>query len=281
MIFKVFSCVVWMLEEYILFAGLILATALFSSLITLYETKINLNNLSKMSFFESKIHVFRGMNENISQSTETSIIELHKQIISSFDILPGDIIEIPDNQILPCDVILLNGSCIINESMLTGESVPILKNPLPYNNLKFNPNEDNKSSLLFAGTFCMETRYYMKGKFPVLGLVYRTAFSTMKGQLIRSILYPKLNAFNFFHETLKFLLAISFFSFVGLMYTLISYASLEDDVYDIILTCLDLITITIPPALPTCMSIGIGFSLIRFYFIYLFFYIFLLSFFLD
>ena len=73
---------------------------------------------------------------------------------------------------MPCDLILLNGSCVINESMLTGESIPIIKSALPYNNNLYNINADGKQSTLFAGTKCIETRYYMKGKLPVLGLVY-------------------------------------------------------------------------------------------------------------
>ena len=46
--------------------------------------------------------------------------------------MPGDIIEIPDNSIIPCDLILLNGSCVMNEATLTGESIPVIKNALPY-----------------------------------------------------------------------------------------------------------------------------------------------------
>ncbi len=31
----------------------------------------------------------------------------------------------------------------MNESMLTGESVPCIKNSLPYNSIKYNPNDGN------------------------------------------------------------------------------------------------------------------------------------------
>jgi cation-transporting ATPase 13A3/4/5 len=48
--------------------------------------------------------------------------------IESSDLVIGDLIEIPQQSILPCDIILLNGSCIVNESILTGESIPIIKN---------------------------------------------------------------------------------------------------------------------------------------------------------
>jgi len=50
--------------------------------------------------------------------------------MSSEVLVPGDIVIIPDNFLMPCDVVLLAGSCIVNESMLTGESVPVVKNAL-------------------------------------------------------------------------------------------------------------------------------------------------------
>jgi cation-transporting ATPase 13A3/4/5 len=51
--------------------------------------------------------------------------------IESKELVPGDIIKIPENVLMPCDVLLLTGSCIMNESMLTGESVPVIKNAIP------------------------------------------------------------------------------------------------------------------------------------------------------
>lgn len=51
---------------------------------------------------------------------------LFQNINSSF-LIPGDLVEIPEKCALPCDIIILSGTCIVNESMLTGESIPIIK----------------------------------------------------------------------------------------------------------------------------------------------------------
>ena len=48
----------------------------------------------------------------------------HSEIeeILSTDLVPGDIMLIPSNgTIMPCDAVLLSGTCIVNESMLTGK----------------------------------------------------------------------------------------------------------------------------------------------------------------
>lgn len=86
-------------------------------------------------------------------------IKKGKKIIHSPDIVPGDLIEVRDGWTVPCDCILINGSCIVNESMLTGESIPILKTPLVFNNNVYNPLEEGKQYTLFAGTKCIDTRH--------------------------------------------------------------------------------------------------------------------------
>ena len=54
---------------------------------------------------------------------------------------------------MPCDAILLTGSVIINESMLTGESIPVIKSSLPLvdDTTTFNI-EDHSTYTLFSGT---------------------------------------------------------------------------------------------------------------------------------
>jgi len=45
---------------------------------------------------------------------------------SSDFLVPGDVIKIPaTSSIMACDAVLLNGTCIVNESMLTGERYSI------------------------------------------------------------------------------------------------------------------------------------------------------------
>lgn len=105
-------------------------------------------------------------------------------------LVPGDVILVPsDGCFLPCDAILLAGTCIVNESMLTGElssflvflhyrilklifislvliflfylgeSAPVTKSPPPHSDETYDPNIHRRHTL-FCGTHVIQTRYY-------------------------------------------------------------------------------------------------------------------------
>lgn len=71
--------------------------------------------------------------------------------IDSVGLVPGDVIEIPDQCFIPCDIVLLKGICVMNESMLTGESIPSIKTPIPFTNDTYDMVADAKYTL-YGGT---------------------------------------------------------------------------------------------------------------------------------
>lgn len=75
----------------------------------------------------------------------------------STELVPGDVIEVPENISMPCDLVLLTGSCIVNESMLTGESIPVIKSSLPFVSDKYDHLIDQKYTL-YGGTKVIQVR---------------------------------------------------------------------------------------------------------------------------
>lgn len=92
--------------------------------------------------------------------------------------------------------------------------------------------------------------------------VIRTGFSTVRGQLIRSILYPKPYKFKFIQESVLYIIALFFMAIIGFC---IIIPRIHDEVEPdfIVIKFLDLITITVPPSLQAAIQVGIGFSLFR------------------
>uniref|UniRef100_A0A8C2Z3D1 ATPase 13A3 n=1 Tax=Cyclopterus lumpus TaxID=8103 RepID=A0A8C2Z3D1_CYCLU len=180
----------------------------------------------------------------------------------STDLVPGDVIIIPANgMVMPCDAVLVHGTCIVNESMLTGESVPVTKTSLPSSGEEaarsFNM-EEHKRHTLFCGTHVIQTRFYA-GEL-VEAVVVRTGFSTEKGQLVRSILHPKPTDFKLYHDAYLFLLCLVGVAGIGFIYTIILSIMNKVPAKTIIIESLDIITITVPPALPAAMTAGIVYA---------------------
>ena len=91
----------------------------------------------------------------------------------------------------------------------------------------------------------------------------RTGYVTTKGALVRDILYPKETKFKFYRDSLIFvgvMALVGIFGFIGTLPKLIELGTDDESLVD---KSLDLITITVPPALPATMSVGVAFAIIR------------------
>jgi cation-transporting ATPase 13A1 len=55
---------------------------------------------------------------------------------------------------IPADVLLVNGTCIVNEAMLSGESTPLLKESIQLldRSEKLDVDGGHKGAVLFSGT---------------------------------------------------------------------------------------------------------------------------------
>lgn len=251
-LFQVFSVILWYCNDYQVYATVIVFFTVVSLFTSSYSTLTNLKSIQRLARYSVDVDVYRR-NEQLEEITDVN------KIISS-ELVPGDIFTIPeDGSALPCDCVLLTGSVIVNEAMLTGESTPIIKAHLPNVPQQFD-RENDKKYFLFAGTKIMQKR--STGNSPVLGLVFNTGFNTVKGNLIRSILYPKEVDMKFQRDSVKYIYFMGFLAIIGFGISL-PFLLRNQSFKETFIKSLDLITTTVPPSLPACLSIGISAALSR------------------
>lgn len=99
--------------------------------------------------------------------------------------MPGDVLNLTESNlsVVPADLFLLSGDAIVNESMLTGESVPVSKGPVPDVVLaawreSADVSGEASKSFLYAGTRVVRIRSALSPDggvgSPALALVTRT-----------------------------------------------------------------------------------------------------------
>ena len=250
-LFQVFSVALWFSNEYKLYASIIIFTSLVSLFVGAWETRKNLLNIKVMARYSCPVNVLRkDHNSNKASFTQ----------MDSTELVPGDIFELQEEGMaMPCDCLLIQGTVIINEAMLTGESTPIIKSQIPQIKDHFKYDEDKKY-FLFAGTKIIQKRSREKKR--LMALVTETGFNTIKGNLIRSILYPKKMDEKFEKDSYKYIAMMSILCLVGFAIS-IPFLRKTQDWSDILKKSLDLITTAVPPSLPACLGIGISYSIAR------------------
>ncbi|XP_014233624.1 probable cation-transporting ATPase W08D2.5 isoform X1 [Trichogramma pretiosum] len=247
-IFQAFSFCLWILDGYYCYAFVILATSCCSIVAEVVQTQNNQRKLREtVSSSNDEITLFYN---TFSNNTRTVPIK---------ELIPGDVIVLSSSQIgssMPCDAFLIQGQCIVDESMLTGESLPFVKTSTSRSAANHDLYDDKKHArhTLYSGTKILQVKNI--GCERVIAIVLRTGFSTTKGKLIRSILYPPPLDYQFEQDSYKFVGLLAIVACFGVAYTFMTKLAREIPLYHVILNALDLVTIVVPPALPAAMSIG-------------------------
>ncbi|GAB0193585.1 probable cation-transporting ATPase 13A5 [Grus japonensis] len=81
-------------------------------------------------------------------------------------------------------------------------------------------------------------------------------FNTAKGDLVRSILYPKPVNFKLYRDAFKFIIGLSVIGVFGLIYTVCVFVSHKKPVTDVVAMALLLLTVAVPPTIPAALTTG-------------------------
>ena len=249
--FQVFSIILWLSENYYYYAGCIFLISFASIVESLLETKSTIARLKAMSLLSCDVRVW--WNEFWTQADSTSLV-------------PGDVFEIdPSLALAPCDAVLINGECVVSESMLTGESVPVSKTAATRETVQYLAESITHpvlaKSFLYCGTKILKTKLFNDE--PVMGMVVKTGFSTIKGSLVRSMLFPKPTGFKFYQDSFKYIGYMAVIGLTGFLYTAYNFIRLGLLTRIIVVRALDIITIVVPPALPATLTIGTAIAINR------------------
>lgn len=264
-VFQIFCVGLWMLDEYWYYSLFTLFMLVAFESTVVWQRQRTLNEFRGMSIKPYDIWVFRRNKWEETQSDK---------------LLPGDLVSVgrtKEDSGVACDMLLVEGSAIVNEAMLSGESTPLLKDSvrLRPSDARLEPEGLDKNAFLYGGTKVLQiTHGNTEEARPqnasgvsappddgALAIVVKTGFETSQGSLVRTMIYSteRVSANN--AEALLFILFLLIFAIAASWYVWDEGVKKDRKRSKLLLDCVLIVTSVVPPELPMELSLAVNTSL--------------------
>jgi manganese-transporting P-type ATPase len=268
-IFQIFCVGLWLLDDYWYYSLFTLFMLVAFESTVVWQRQRTLNEFRGMSIKPYDLHVYR-----LGKWTE----------IKSDKLLPGDLASVGrtgEDSGVACDMLLIEGTAIVNEAMLSGESTPLLKE-----SIRLRPGDSplekeglDKNAFLWGGTKVLQITHpsledegsdsvapLPSGVPPppdkgAIAVVLKTGFETNQGSLVRTMIYAteRVSANN--AEALWFILFLLVFAIAASGYVWNEGVKNDRKRSKLLLDCILIVTSVVPPELPMELSLAVNTSL--------------------
>ncbi|KAI0397845.1 hypothetical protein F5Y17DRAFT_413752 [Xylariaceae sp. FL0594] len=264
-VFQVFCVGLWMLDEYWYYSLFTLFMLVVFESTVVWQRQRTLTEFRGMSIKPYEMWVYR-----LGKWTE----------ILSDKLLPGDLVSVvrtKEDSGVACDMLLVEGTAIVNEAMLSGESTPLLKDSVQLRpgDAPIDTEGLDKNALLWGGTKVLQVTHgnpdeekpKLASGVPtppdkgVMAIVIKTGFETSQGSLVRTMIYSteRVSANNV--EALLFILFLLIFALAASWYVWDEGVRKDRKRSKLLLDCVLIVTSVVPPELPMELSLAVNTSL--------------------
>jgi len=261
-LFQVFCMLLWCMDDYWKYSLVTLGMLVMLEVLNVRKRMTNMKEVREMRIPPCMVMVYRfGKWQNVI----------------SEDVFPSDIISLRrtgSDEECPVDAVLLAGRCVVNEALLTGESIPQMKDPLQLSPgiTHLDTIATHKSCLVSRGTKIILSEGPLASAFHIpapsdggsIGYVLRTGYNTSQGNLLRTILFSTARVTVNNPEAFYFIGILLIFAIAAASYVM--YWSLQDPdrvIWRLILNFIMIITSVVPPELPMELSLAVNQALLQ------------------